>query len=149
MEKLAETDILANLRSEFCISKGPGLYEHQRYCDLYLQCNEQGVGVTMECSRMYFLLGSGLKFFELFSFFQRVWFLMRRKKNVIIKVIQVMNPKVHFVSNHEVFYDRNPKQNKHRYYSKVQMQQDDSRKTLISHSSSPNISFSLELVLIV
>jgi hypothetical protein len=53
-EKLAETDILANLRSEFCISKGPGLYEHQRYCDLYLQCNEQGVGVTMECSRMYF-----------------------------------------------------------------------------------------------
>ncbi|CAF4887429.1 unnamed protein product, partial [Rotaria socialis] len=26
------------------------LYEHQRYCDLYLQCNEQGVGVTMECS---------------------------------------------------------------------------------------------------
>jgi len=53
VEKLAETDILANLRSEFCISKGPGLYEHQRYCDLYLQCNEQGVGVTMECSRMY------------------------------------------------------------------------------------------------
>ncbi|CAF1232884.1 unnamed protein product [Adineta ricciae] len=49
-EKLGETDILANLRSEFCISKGPGLYEHQRYCDLYLQCNEQGVGVTMECS---------------------------------------------------------------------------------------------------
>lgn len=54
VEKLAETDILANLRSEFCISKGPGLYEHQRYCDLYLQCNEQGVGVTMECSRTYF-----------------------------------------------------------------------------------------------
>jgi hypothetical protein len=52
VEKLAETDILANLRSEFCISKGSGLYEHQRYCDLYLQCNEQGVGVTMECSRM-------------------------------------------------------------------------------------------------
>ncbi len=52
VEKLAETDILANLRSEFCISKGAGLYEHQRYCDLYLQCNEQGVGVTMECSRM-------------------------------------------------------------------------------------------------
>ncbi|CAF0743978.1 unnamed protein product [Rotaria sordida] len=50
IEKLAETDILSNLRSEFCISKGPGLYEHQRYCDLYLQCNEQGVGVTMECS---------------------------------------------------------------------------------------------------
>ncbi len=56
MEKLAEKDILANLRSEFCISKGPGLYEHQRYCDLYLQCNEQGVGVTMECSRMYLYL---------------------------------------------------------------------------------------------
>ena len=54
-EKLGETDILANLRSEFCISKGPGLYEHQRYCDLYLQCNEQGVGVTMECSRMYLM----------------------------------------------------------------------------------------------
>ena len=53
VEKLAETDILANLRSEFCISKGAGLYEHQRYCDLYLQCNEQGVGVTMECSRMF------------------------------------------------------------------------------------------------
>lgn len=52
VEKLAETDILANLRSEVCISKGAGLYEHQRYCDLYLQCNEQGVGVTMECSRM-------------------------------------------------------------------------------------------------
>ncbi|CAF2188762.1 unnamed protein product [Rotaria magnacalcarata] len=50
IEKLAEKDILSNLRSEFCISKGPGLYEHQRYCDLYLQCNEQGVGVTMECS---------------------------------------------------------------------------------------------------
>ncbi|CAF1507573.1 unnamed protein product [Adineta steineri] len=49
-EKLGETDILSNLRSEFCISKGPGLYEHQRYCDLYLQCNEQGVGITMECS---------------------------------------------------------------------------------------------------
>jgi hypothetical protein len=52
VEKLAATDILSNLRSEFCISKGAGLYEHQRYCDLYLQCNEQGVGVTMECSRM-------------------------------------------------------------------------------------------------
>ena len=38
------------------MSKGSGLYEHQRYCDLYLQCNEQGVGVTMECSRMYFEL---------------------------------------------------------------------------------------------
>ena len=57
-EKLAEKDILSNLRSEFCISKGPGLYEHQRYCDLYLQCNEQGVGVTMECSRMYFYLSN-------------------------------------------------------------------------------------------
>jgi hypothetical protein len=56
VEKLAEKDILANIRSEFCISKGPGLYEHQRYCDLYLQCNEQGVGVTMECSREYFYL---------------------------------------------------------------------------------------------
>ena len=51
MEKLSEKDILSNLRSEFCISKGAGLFEHQRYCDLYLQCNEQGVGVTMECSR--------------------------------------------------------------------------------------------------
>ena len=53
-EKLAENDILSNLRSEFCISKGAGLFEHQRYCDLYLQCNEQGVGVTMECSRKNF-----------------------------------------------------------------------------------------------
>lgn len=51
IEKLGETDILANLRSEFCLSKGPGLYEHQQYCDLYVQCNEQGVAVTMECSR--------------------------------------------------------------------------------------------------
>ncbi|CAF4198097.1 unnamed protein product, partial [Adineta steineri] len=50
VEKLSENDILSSLRSEFCISKGAGLFEHQRYCDLYLQCNEQGVGVTMECS---------------------------------------------------------------------------------------------------
>ncbi len=61
MDKLAEKDILSNLRSEFCISKGPGLYEHQRYCDLYLQCNEQGVGVTMECSRTYFVFNLRIK----------------------------------------------------------------------------------------
>ena len=65
----------------------------------------------------------------LLFFFQRVWFLMRRKKNVIIKVIQVMNPKVHFVYNHEVFSDQNQKQNKHRYYLKVLMQLDDFRKS--------------------
>ena len=43
---------MATLRSDFCISRGEGLFSHTKYCDLYIHCTAQAVAITMECSRM-------------------------------------------------------------------------------------------------
>ena len=54
VDKQSQIDIMAALRSDFCISRGEGLFAHAKYCDLYTQCTLQGVEITMECSRNYF-----------------------------------------------------------------------------------------------
>ncbi len=51
VDKQSQVDIMATLRSDFCISKGEGLFSHSKYCDLYIHCTAQAVAITMECSR--------------------------------------------------------------------------------------------------
>jgi hypothetical protein len=46
---------MATLRSDFCVSKGEGLFSHSKYCDLYIHCTAQAVAITMECSRKCFI----------------------------------------------------------------------------------------------
>lgn len=42
---------MATLRSDFCITRGEGLFAHTKYCDLYIHCTAQAVAITMECAR--------------------------------------------------------------------------------------------------
>jgi hypothetical protein len=51
IDKQSQVDIMATLRSDFCITRGEGLFSHTKYCDLYIQCTAQAVAITMECSR--------------------------------------------------------------------------------------------------
>jgi hypothetical protein len=51
IDKASQVDIMASLRSDFCIPRGEGLFAHTKYCDLYIQCTAQAVAITMECSR--------------------------------------------------------------------------------------------------
>merc|ERR1712127_970631 len=46
----SQVDIMATLRSDFCIDRGEGLFAHTKYCDLYIHCTAQAVAITMECS---------------------------------------------------------------------------------------------------
>lgn len=52
IDKQSQVDIMATLRSDFCITRGEGLFAHTKYCDLYIHCTAQAVAITMECSRM-------------------------------------------------------------------------------------------------
>ena len=45
---------MATLRSDFCITRGEGLFSHTKYCDLYIHCTAQAVAITMECARKFF-----------------------------------------------------------------------------------------------
>lgn len=53
VDKQSQVDIMASLRSDFCIPRGEGLFAHTKYCDLYIQCTAQAVAITMECSRKF------------------------------------------------------------------------------------------------
>ena len=53
VDKQSQVDIMATLRSDFCIARGEGLYSHSKYCDLYIHCTAQAVAITMECSRNF------------------------------------------------------------------------------------------------
>lgn len=52
IDKQSQVDIMATLRSDFCITRGEGLFAHTKYCDLYIHCTAQAVAITMECSRI-------------------------------------------------------------------------------------------------
>lgn len=65
---------MATLRSDFCITRGEGLFAHTKYCDLYIHCTAQAVAITMECSR------------KLYSVFIYV-----AKEFIIIKVYLFLN----------------------------------------------------------
>ena len=51
IDKQSQVDIMATLRSDFCITRGEGLFAHTKYCDLYIHCTAQAVAITMECAR--------------------------------------------------------------------------------------------------
>jgi hypothetical protein len=53
IDKQSQVDIMASLRSDFCITTGEGLFPHSKYCDLYIHCTAQAVAITQECSRMF------------------------------------------------------------------------------------------------
>jgi hypothetical protein len=46
---------MATLRSDFCITRGEGLFAHTKYCDLYIHCTAQAVAITMECARNFYI----------------------------------------------------------------------------------------------
>ena len=48
IDKQSQVDIMATLRSDFCITRGEGLFAHTKYCDLYIHCTAQAVAITME-----------------------------------------------------------------------------------------------------
>lgn len=50
IDKQSQVDIMATLRSDFCITRGEGLFAHTKYCDLYIHCTAQAVAITMECA---------------------------------------------------------------------------------------------------
>ena len=56
VDKQSQVDIMATLRSDFCIARGEGLYSHSKYCDLYIHCTAQAVAITMECSRNFYFI---------------------------------------------------------------------------------------------
>jgi hypothetical protein len=49
---------MATLRSDFCITRGEGLFAHTKYCDLYIHCTAQAVAITMECARNFYIFVS-------------------------------------------------------------------------------------------
>ena len=57
IDKQSQVDIMATLRSDFCITRGEGLFAHTKYCDLYIHCTAQAVAITMECARKLLTTG--------------------------------------------------------------------------------------------
>jgi len=108
---------MATLRSEFCITRGEGLFAHTKYCDLYIHCTAQAVAITMECARKILFFLAYYYFFKSHDFLlfeQLDWFSRKSDANVTIYPKMTLKvPKTRIAHFQSKFLGQNQKQMVH------------------------------------